>query len=437
MVPSWLHHGTHLASLVEFLCRYAGAPRGNGTFQSAAGAAVVASSLLVASRSVGRQRRRAARMPKVQRCASTLDQLKNVTGKEGSISLEKYRNLEPEMFDHTQMGGLVELKLNWWSNIGIMAHIDAGKTTTTERILYYTGREKKIGEVHEGQAGPVDQPTSRAEAVNSEATPAEATPAQGTGSATEEPQKEEQAGAASSSTPVCWQKADLHPHVDLDEDPTLEEDGQMDALDVPSDLPPVEDDVPDHEGPRRSDDDYEPPQEEDLEEGNWSEQLPVGKKVRYTVVDGAEDSSGTATSARATDLSPLPPGLEAEAALETEQQLIAVKPELVWPEEISGVIDLDAVEEENELMRQSSSSSSDDGSSSSSDDDEDSDVEIDEDPLPCPEAHVETDYFINTSSLVIHRRKTSIVFHCGRKNSSSYVPVKELLGYRCGSCFRE
>ena len=42
--------------------------------------------------------------------------------------------------------------LDHYRNIGIMAHIDAGKTTTTERILYYTGKAHKIGEVHEGAA---------------------------------------------------------------------------------------------------------------------------------------------------------------------------------------------------------------------------------------------------------------------------------------------
>ena len=45
-----------------------------------------------------------------------------------------------------------KVSLDMTRNVGIMAHIDAGKTTTTERILFYTGVEHKLGEVHEGAA---------------------------------------------------------------------------------------------------------------------------------------------------------------------------------------------------------------------------------------------------------------------------------------------
>ncbi len=80
------------------------------------------------------------------------NKISNARGLKMSTMPDAVDRARKEIDDIAQIREGRTVSLDRYRNIGIMAHIDAGKTTTTERILYYTGKAYKIGEVHEGTA---------------------------------------------------------------------------------------------------------------------------------------------------------------------------------------------------------------------------------------------------------------------------------------------
>eukprot|EP00438_Fugacium_kawagutii_P023436 Skav223485 [mRNA] locus=scaffold643:33892:36297:+ [translate_table: standard] len=134
--------------------------------------------------------------------------------------------------------------------------------------------------------------------------------------------------------------------------------------------------------------------------------------------------------------------------LEVEEEVQPVKLEHDWPTAIDGVIDLELLEVEEELLQDRESSSSDEYSSSSSSDESDVQIEASEGPeideifgvdhnMVFPRSQPLTDFYINGSSLVVHLRKAPGLFQCGRKISSSYHPIHDISGFRCSRCFND